>query len=469
MLLFSTILDIRRTLTKDKFIELVLQWNRENPHKENIIPDIKWDHERNIRFGSRDLWLSIEEYRNKNIISVRYEKVRRDGVIWDTDYIMNFDEMRLSIQLDRRYTEGALNLDPAFSTPHFITTLIDNNCLRDDRELPILHEPTDITAENISMLADIINGKSHYSLPVVYVSKTLNGQNPVDIEILAKRLKGVAHVFVQKQRSSNYRLRELCGEKNEFNGAVGIYYPNTAVRNKRFLYRKYTGEDSDLLDKTARAVIRYCSSQNLPNLYTWSGVNYSLLSDRMVSQMEKREAAETEVDKVYDTFDDDFRHMQEQIDELTNANSALTMENQGLRAKLCDSDAVPVLTMGEEDDFYPDEIRDMVLKTLMNGLDSAAAGSRKAHILNDLIENNNYTAAVEERKQKIKTMFRGYKNMSGPLRQQLIDLGFEITEEGKHYKLTYFGDARYRTTLAKTASDNREGKNIASTIISNML
>ena len=43
------------------------------------------------------------------------------------------------------------------------------------------------------MLADIINGKSHYSLPVVYVSKTLNGQNPVDIEILAKRLKGVAH------------------------------------------------------------------------------------------------------------------------------------------------------------------------------------------------------------------------------------------------------------------------------------
>ena len=111
----------------------------------------------------------------------------------------------------------------------------------------------------------------------------------------------------------------------------------------------------------------------------------------------------------------------------------------------------------------------MVLKTLMNGLDSAAAGSRKAHILNDLIENNNYTAAVEERKQKIKTMFRGYKNMSGPLRQQLIDLGFEITEDGKHYKLTYFGDARYRTTLAKTASDNREGKNIASTIISNML
>ena len=83
---------------------------------------------------------------------------------------MNFDEMRLSIQLDRRYTEGALNLDPAFSTPHFITTLIDNNCLRDDRGLPILHEPTDITAENISMK---FNKRDHIWY-VCYGSNMLN-------------------------------------------------------------------------------------------------------------------------------------------------------------------------------------------------------------------------------------------------------------------------------------------------------
>ena len=41
------------------------------------------------------------------------------------------------------------------------------------------------------------------------------------------------------------------------------------------------------------------------------------------------------------------------------------------------------------------------------------------------------------------------------------DLGFEITEEGKHYKVTYYGDGRYQTTYAKTPSDVRGGMNSA--------
>lgn len=54
--------------------------------------------------------------------------------------------------------------------------------------------------------------------------------------------------------------------------------------------------------------------------------------------------------------------------------------------------------------------------------------------------------------------------MSATLRQALQDLGFEITEDGAHYKLMYCGDSRYRTTIAKTGSDHREGKNIAAVI-----
>ena len=55
------------------------------------------------------------------------------------------------------------------------------------------------------------------------------------------------------------------------------------------------------------------------------------------------------------------------------------------------------------------------------------------------------------------------------MRQQLLELGFEITEDGKHYRLTYYGDGRYKTTIAKTGSDWREGKNIASVILKSMM
>lgn len=49
--------------------------------------------------------------------------------------------------------------------------------------------------------------------------------------------------------------------------------------------------------------------------------------------------------------------------------------------------------------------------------------------------------------------------MTNSLRRELEKLGFDITEEGKHYKLFYYGDHRYFFTLAKTPSDWRAGKN----------
>ena len=51
--------------------------------------------------------------------------------------------------------------------------------------------------------------------------------------------------------------------------------------------------------------------------------------------------------------------------------------------------------------------------------------------------------------------------MDAKTRKALQDFGFGIEEDGKHYRLTFFGDDRYNTTVAKTPSDARAGKNIA--------
>lgn len=93
---------------------------------------------------------------------------------------------------------------------------------------------------------------------------------------------------------------------------------------------------------------------------------------------------------------------------------------------------------------------------------------RTNHVLADIIQRNGFEGASEKRANTIKILLRDYRTMSGTLRQALMDLGFTITEDGKHYRITYYGDGRYKTTVSKTASDHREGKNIASTIIKNM-
>lgn len=102
-----------------------------------MIPDIKWDGSRNVKFGSKNLWLQIEEYRNEDIIAVRYEKTESDGVVWDTDYIMNFKDMKMSIRLDRSYLEEALFISRNFSTPAFIQILIDRGYICDDGMLEV--------------------------------------------------------------------------------------------------------------------------------------------------------------------------------------------------------------------------------------------------------------------------------------------------------------------------------------------
>ena len=87
----------------------------------------------------------------------------------------------------------------------------------------MLKKPVSINNDNIQMLADIINGETTYRLPIVYISKTYYDDNPVNVGLLASKLKGAAHVLVQDSNCTNNKLKILCNEKNEYYGAIGIY------------------------------------------------------------------------------------------------------------------------------------------------------------------------------------------------------------------------------------------------------
>ncbi len=502
MLLFSTILDIEKTLTKDSFIKLVLEWNQGSPHESNVIKGIDWKGERNIRYGNEKLWIDIEEYRNRNIIAVRFEKIEEDGAVWGTDYVMNFQEMKMSIRLDRSYLEEALTIDPKFSTPHFITLLIERGYVKKDGMLEVLKKPIFIDNNNIQILADIINGETIYRLPIVYISKTYYDGNPVNVSPLASKLKGVAHVLVQESNCTNNRLKLLCDENNEYYGAVGIYFPRQAMRHRRYLYRRATGIDNRLLEKVVQVVIQYSNSQRIETLYTWQGVNNALLRDKLFCQKEERvrveeerrkalyellqlkgnldktqekmqqkaiENAKSEADKILDGFEEDMLKLQEQVEQLSRANDALTSENYGLRSKISSVDRVPVVFLGDEEEFYSAEIKEMILDAIDDSLKAVSPKTRRYDVLNDILEKNAYEKIREEREKTIKKIFKDYKTLSGVKRQKLKDIGFEITDDGKHYRLTYYGDDRYKTTIAKTGSDWREGKNIAKTILKSMM
>ncbi|MCD5568087.1 hypothetical protein LOB20_08875, partial [Lactobacillus delbrueckii subsp. lactis] len=159
MLLYSTMLDVNDTLTKEKFIQLVIKWNQEHEDPSFNVP------------GDDQHWLEIEEYRNGNTVAIRYQKVEENDRIWSSDYVMNFAAGKMHIQLDRSFTGDANDLDQEFSTQHFLTFLIEEGHMQADGDLPVAREPIYIGKNNSKLLAKVIKGESSYKITVKKVYK----------------------------------------------------------------------------------------------------------------------------------------------------------------------------------------------------------------------------------------------------------------------------------------------------------
>ena len=501
MLLFSTLLNIRPNMGKDDFIRLVIEWNQNSPFKNNIITPMEWHGEHNIQFGDEDhLSLKIVEAANENIIAVRYEKKDEQGVIWDTDYVMNFNEMKMAIRLDRSYSQDSYTGDEKFSVPYFVSCLVQKGYLEDDGDLPITDTPILIDDSNLKTLAEIIMKDRVYALPVVYISRTRDDEEPINAERLARRLKGAAHVLLQKSIRTNHNLMLMAHRKNEYFGGVGIYYPASAMVHRRYISESCEGYDGYVQDRVVKAVLQYSNAQMLDPLYTWSGVNNRLLLNRLISQrmqnmlaedarrkaeqenillqesfIEKEkeirksaeEKAKENADTLIEAFDDELSSLKRQVEQLIRQNETLSYENQKLKNRLDAQDGVPVLFTGKEKEFFPGEIRDYVISVLNDVMKRQVVekNTRKADILNDLLLTNIQDDVIRKRQETVKKLLKGYDGMSGKLRQQLTSLGFTVTEDGKHYKLTYYGDERYVFSFAKSPSDFRSGKNNAGTVI----
>ena len=132
--------------------------------------------------------------------------------------------------------------------------------------------------------------------------------------------------------------------------------------------------------------------------------NLREISIRLRKKMQQKaiEEAKAEADKILDSFEEDMLKLQEQVEQLSRANDALTSENYGLRSKINYDDRVPVVFFGDEEEFYSGEIKEMILDALEESLKAATPKTRRYDVLNDILENNAYEKIHEERETIIK-------------------------------------------------------------------
>ena len=501
MLLFSTVLriDPNKMRKPQDFFDLINEWNDTNTRFEgNRIPDLNWQGESNFKWGSDKLWLAAEVYEKESTYAVRYQKHQDNGAVWDTDYVMNFRNMKMSVRLERSYTQDAMPKSKDFSSPYFIKHLIDKEYLKKDNDLPLLREPIVIEDGMVNILGGIITGKTHYNYPVVYVSKNPSNEDPVDVDKLAWKLMGVAHVLVEKDYNQNSAIRTACENLHEYNGNIGIYYPNQTFAHSRLNYRQSRGKDPILYDSVLREISQYCNSMLVDTKLTWQGVNNVLLLDRSISQSETIKnievalknteaakqalddnlteerkklaeeavkAAEEEMNSLLEEAAQAEAEFRTKIAELTKENQDLKAENAILYHATLKVEGVPIIVVGKEKEFYPGEIKDLILLTLEEKVQEIKKEhSRRRDVLQDIIENNNYERISESRYEDLVKGMKGYRTFSDEKQSVMRRLGFDIKRDGPHFKCTYYDDKRYVKGMSCTASDVNTCNSICSEI-----
>ena len=468
MLLYSTKIPIKEQITKDDFVKLVIKWNQGSPHDK--LSTLNWDGvSRNIKIEENRRILAISELDTYDIIGSRFQKTDEYGIIWTTDFILNFRENKLSIQLEREATEETTVFTPHFTPPHLVKMVIRNKFIATDHDLPISDSPYHICQNNSSIIENIILRKTKYALPVVYVTKLREGQYPINVAKLARRLQGVAHVLIESEVKVSKLLKSTCNNENVHHGGIGIYYPSISAKCKKINSQRYLGSEDALVEKIVNNIFRYANQQIQEQMYTWEGIQNEILRLKNKQLLYEGKKIASENQDLYDIFDEQLKQQEKTIEKLNNRIISLEQENRGLRSKIDGMDEIPLLYFGEEEDLYPGEIREIILDILNSQLKSQRSKSRRATIIQDILENNDFTHLSEKKKNEIKQILKGYTSLTNSLNRELQSFGFTISLTDRHHKLTFYGDPRYSTVMSKTVSEYHSGNNLSSEIIKNFL
>ena len=468
MLIFSTRLPVKDTLTKEKFFELVVRWNQDSPHHR--IDGIEWDGGYRHRWGDMKNMLEITEY---NDVAAAHFVQSEHGVHWTTEFILHTERREIGIYLSREATENTVYFHKEFKPPYFLKLLMRENVLGSDGGLAISEYPHSFgaTADEQQVLTQLcLEDDSAFRLPVVYLTRDWFTEHcVVDEGYLARRLCGVAHVLVESDKDVSRTLKDLCHGKNVYNGGMAVYFPSVSAAAKRFI--PYDGMDVEkVMTQMVRMIFRYMNQQKREPLDTWDGIQMMQMrwqTKQLLAEKRRIEENRKQTSKEKEQYWDEYVKAQTQVEALTEQNARLQSELAVLRARVDSMGENPLLYYGDEREFYQGEMLEFVRTALSEKLDRLPKEKdrhlRCADVLQDLLNANESEEIQAQRQTELKRVLKGYRTLTPEIQSTLIDAGFRITD-GKHYKLTYYDDERYTVTMAKSGSDWRGGENLISEI-----
>lgn len=457
MLSFSTEFPVGQGSTPDTFIETVKSWLLDSPH--NAFPHdglalLRLGSEKSIRAQNQHVELAGAAEDKEIAVSVRFT-ASHDDVDWVSEIsFAGSREPWVSIRTFRDSSTPVTHLPPA-KKPVVVMTLLDALGGGWDGGVQVSKSPRMLGSDEVDLAASLVAGDAGCYLPVVYVSVDFNGVHWVDPSALARELCGMAHVVCEPDSHFSQRLQ--LEVEPAYGGAVGIYWPDGAGRRLVRPDRSLKGLDRR---KAVSKEVRQALLNRRP--LTWCSWPAAQQAQSRLAIRALKESGSDQVDLYISTFDAELALKDAAIEAAETEIRRLSAEIRSARQRTSESGLR--VKVGTEEDYYPNEILGVMRDAAASAMESAQNDGRRAHILSAIANNNFSPDFPIKGRETLKTLLRGYKSMSKEIRDGLTNLGFSISEDGKHFKAVYKGDDRYTFSISKTSSDVRAGLNLASDI-----
>lgn len=395
-----------------------------------------------------------------SIGGVRYTRIEEKGLEWTTSIVtaktQHLHLISVQLSCDALTTTARL---PAPKKPDFIRQVISKLKGGMDGSIPVADKPFFLEEGEIEIAARLISGQADNLLPIIYISANYDGTYIIDPLLLAKTVSGMAHVFVEPSRAFSVKLMGISASRNPYGGTIGVYWPESNARKSYYLDEKHgTG---DIIQADIFNDIRIA----LSNRRQRTDCNWLHLKEIIARcKYEKLKAAgSTELNEYVEMFNSDMEAKDARLTEAEQEISRITAELRKYNSTN-HSSFDGLIAAGEEQDLYRGEIRDIVIQSLQDALNNSHSDSRRQHVIRDLLLRNKVVGQAVAFEEKIKSIFKAGIDMDSKTRNALAGLGFDISEDGKHFKAIFQGDGRYTFAISKTSSDSRAGKNLTSDI-----
>lgn len=454
MLLFCTTLPLKDEATPGSCVQLFSDWVSGSPYYPVFELDVEKATTEEFEFRQDGFAFRITHYHDDtaHVTACRLENFR-DNMLWLSDcvYIDAGGSKRAHIQVKCNRYDYSTQIADA-KTPNIVKMLVSSGLCRNDDWMPTSAKPIAATMDNLQAVASLMTGQGSHAMPVVYLSSD-GWDLPLDPDITARNLAGLAHVLVEQDTSIGQQLMRMTQGRNAYGGYAALYMPGS---DNRYLFRRSSYPSARALNDAIRRTLLQCL------INRWDSSDFGWEQIRIKQNRQRLEQAahahQSEMDGWIEAFDAEGQELRDKINDLTRQLEHANAELSRYHARMPAQEQNGFFGRGSEPELLEGEYNDLLCNVLSYCRRLYPEDSRALTLIDSMLEANPRVGECERIMQEIKRIIGPGEALNGSKRSDLEHLGFRFIDGGKTHIKMYFRDKRYQFAYSTSPSDSRGGK-----------